>query len=383
MTASLYIHIPFCVSRCAYCDFYSRAVFPRDPAVFRYLDKLTLDIITKITVYGVREIPTVYIGGGTPSLLGADGIERLLFCVTGSAVARGARLSPNAEITVEANPDTMNEAFLSMCKEYGVTRISVGVQTFHDECRERVNRPGSGLMVKRKLALLNKVFPGAFSADLISGLPGQDEAVLAEDMRTLLKYRPVHVSLYDLTPPGNRRRKLRGILPEDRKAALWIRGRDMLLEAGYEQYEVSNFALTPGTWSAHNIRYWLMRNWVGVGKTASGTIINDEKGEGIRETDGSFEPLDSETLMKETLLMGFRFCEGPDRDLFQKRFHRTIEETIPASLAKWEKRGVIRKGTTKPEPRGLLFLDGFLRDCFAEIKEKGTPALRLTIDERG
>ena len=371
MTASLYVHIPFCVSRCSYCDFYSRAVSPRDRGVFRYLAKLTRNIVTKIMVYGVREIPSVYIGGGTPSILGADGIERLLFCVKEELRVVGARLSPNAEITVEANPDTMNEAFLLVCKEYGVTRISVGVQTFHDECRRRVKRPGSGLMVKQKLSLLNKVYPGAFSADLISGLPGQDEAVLMEDIRTLLKYRPAHVSLYDLIPHGNHRRKLRGLLPEDRKAALWIRGRDMLLEAGYEQYEGSNFALTSDARSAHNIRYWLMRNWIGAGKTASGTIIDDEKGEGFRETEGSIEPLDSDTLMKETLLMGFRFCEGPDRELFQKRFRRTIEETIPTSIAKWEERGVIRKGTTKHELCGLLFLDGFLRDCFSEIAEQG------------
>jgi oxygen-independent coproporphyrinogen-3 oxidase len=364
MTASLYVHIPFCVSRCAYCDFYSQAVSPHDPAVFRYLDGLLTTIAAKLTAYGVREIPTIYVGGGTPSLLGADGIARLLSHVTEEPT--GARLSPNAEITVEANPDTMDEAFLSACKKRGVTRMSVGVQSFHDECRKRVGRPGSGLMVKERLTLLNEIFPGAFSADLMSGLPGQDETVLIEDIETLLAYRPAHVSLYDLIP----HKRLPGLLSEDRKAALWIKGRDALIKAGYEQYEVSNFALTRGSRSAHNIRYWQMRNWVGAGKTASGTIIDDEKGEGFRETDDCIEQLDSDTLMKETLLMGFRFCEGPDRTLFEKRFHRTIEETIPASLAKWEERGVIRKGTTRPEPRGLLFLDMFLRDCFSEMAAK-------------
>ncbi|MDR1467882.1 MAG: coproporphyrinogen III oxidase family protein [Spirochaetaceae bacterium] len=368
MTASLYIHIPFCVSKCAYCDFYSQAVSPRDPAVSRYRETLLAEIAAKITAYRVNEIPTIYVGGGTPSLLGAKGITRLLSFVTAGPI--GARLAPNAEITVEANPDTMDEAFLAACKEHGATRVSVGVETFHDECRKRVGRPGNGLMVKKKLALLNKMFPGAFSADLMSGLPGQDEAVLKEDIKTLLAYRPAHISLYDLIPHGNFPGKFRGLLPDDQRAALWIKGRDILLEAGYEQYEVSNFALTVGARSAHNIRYWRMQNWIGVGKTASGTIIDDEKGEGFRETDGCIEPLDSDTLIKETFLMGFRFCEGPDRELFKRRFHRTIEETIPASLAKGEERGVIRKGTTKPEPRGLLFLDSFLRDCFAEIASK-------------
>jgi oxygen-independent coproporphyrinogen-3 oxidase len=270
---------------------------------------------------------------------------------------------PDAEITVEVNPDTIDAPFLLAVQSGGVTRVSIGIQTFDDVSRKAVYRIGSGRMAHEKLVLLSGIFPGAFSADLMSGLPGQNEAVLMEDIETLLRYRPAHISLYDLIPHGN----LPGLLPEDEKADLWIKGRDTLVGAGYEQYEVSNFALTTGARSAHNIRYWLMHNWIGAGKTASGTIIDDEKGEGFRETDGYIERLDSDTLIKETFLMGFRFCEGPDRDLFMRRFKKTIEETIPVSLAKWEKEGVIRKGTTKPEGRGLLFLDSFLKDCFLEI----------------
>jgi oxygen-independent coproporphyrinogen-3 oxidase len=367
VTASLYIHVPFCVSKCAYCDFHSAAAARGDPAVARYAERTLAEIARNVARYQVAAVPSVYVGGGTPSILGADGIVRLLSFVTeGTAAEQKVPVLADAEITVEANPDTMDEAFLAACRECGVTRISLGVQTFDNACRNHVNRVGSGTMAQEKIALLNEIFPGAFSVDLMSGLPGQDERILLADIETLLKFHPAHISLYDLIPHGSLAGS-RDLLPEDEKAALWIRGRDALLAAGYEQYEVSNFARSVSARSAHNIRYWLMQNWIGAGPSASGTVINDDTGTGIRETDGQTELLDADALMKETLLMGFRYCEGPDAALFKRRFHQSVADTIPASLAKWTKRGVIRAGTLKPEREGLLFLDSFLRDCFAEI----------------
>jgi oxygen-independent coproporphyrinogen-3 oxidase len=366
MTASLYVHVPFCVSKCAYCDFHSAAAARGDPAVAQYAEKVLAEIARKVARYGVTAVPSIYVGGGTPSILGGDGIARLLSFVTAGA-GKSVPVLPDAEITVEANPDTMDESFLAACRTHNVTRISIGVQTFHDVCRSRVGRIGSGTMVQEKLSLLSEVFPGAFSADLMSGLPGQDERILMADIETLLKFHPAHISLYDLIPHLS---DSRGLLPEDKKAALWIRGRDTLLAAGYEQYEVSNFARSAQARSAHNIRYWLMQNWIGVGPSASGTVIHDDAGTGVRETDDHIEKLDTDALIKETFLMGFRYCEGPDAALFKRRFHQSIEDTIPVSLAKWTKRGVIRTGTLKPERDGLLFLDGFLRDCFAEVAEQ-------------
>jgi oxygen-independent coproporphyrinogen-3 oxidase len=364
MTASLYIHIPFCVSKCAYCDFYSVPVSAHDPAVTRYLDDLRVEITEKLNAYGVRHIPSVYIGGGTPSILGADGIARLLRFLTQETPA--AFLPADAEITVEANPDTLDAPFLQACIAHGVTRVSVGVQTFNDTCRAAVNRVGEGRMAEEKIALIHTLFPGSFSCDLISGLPGQTGEILRQDIETLLAHRPAHISLYDLVPHGT----LPGLAPEDERAELWIKGRDMLVGAGYEQYEVSNFSLGPETRSAHNIRYWRMQNWIGAGKSASGTLIDDTTGEGFRETDGFRERLDRDTLMRETFLMGFRFCEGPDAELFQRRFGQTIEAVIPVSLAKWRDKGALRGNTTALNTGGLLFLDTFLRDCFAEIVAK-------------
>jgi oxygen-independent coproporphyrinogen-3 oxidase len=364
MTSSLYIHIPFCVSKCAYCDFHSRPIAPSDPAIERYLDGLLVEISGKIRNHGVLTIPSVYIGGGTPSMLGARGIARLLSFITENLAAC---LTPDCEVTVEVNPDSIDAAFLETCKRRGATRISIGIQTFNDACRAKVNRQGSGKAALEKLALLRGVFPSSFSADLISGLPGQTRSILAKDIETLLASGPPHISLYDLMPHG----AMSGLLSEEERAALWLGGRGALLKAGYEQYEVSNFA-RPQARSAHNIRYWRMQNWIGAGEAASGTIIDDDTGTGFRETAGRVERLDSPTLIKETLLMGFRFIEGPDAALFRRRFGKTIEETIPCSLATWRAKGVVRKDAAAPSPQGLLFLDSFLRDCFAELSPSRT-----------
>jgi oxygen-independent coproporphyrinogen-3 oxidase len=198
------------------------------------------------------------------------------------------------------------------------------------------------------------------------------------------------VSLYSLTvEPGT---ALAGrprpfLPPPDEADRLWIRGRDLLEAAGYEQYEVSNFA-RPGNRCRHNIRYWRMENWLGLGPAASGTIIDDETGTGRRHTAlpdvdswlaacspaGEFGPglwteecLDRPTLMKETLLMGFRRVEGPDPDLFRRRFGLTLEEAIPRTLDAWRRRALLHADRTALTRGGLLFLNAFLRDAFGEL----------------
>jgi oxygen-independent coproporphyrinogen-3 oxidase len=249
------------------------------------------------------------------------------------------------------------------------------------------------------LSLVREIFGGggaSFSADLITGLPFQDEKILRKDIESLLAYDPGHVSLYSLTlAPGTPLEEKKGtsLLPPAGEAdRLWIAGRDLLLEAGYEQYEVSNFA-KPSFRCAHNIRYWRMKNWLGAGPAASGTIIDDASGTGRRFTvpadvdlwlashgrgRGALEDaefLDTLTLMKETFLMGFRFTEGPDAELFSRRFGRTIEETIPGALEKWRNRGFLRERGESPglSGEGLLFLDSLLPDVFAEIDSRRGP----------
>jgi oxygen-independent coproporphyrinogen-3 oxidase len=384
MTASLYIHVPFCAGACDYCDFYSIPLKDGDKRLDRFIDVLIEDIRGQIGTFGLTRIPTVYIGGGTPSLLGAPRLGRLLSAL--------ASLLPNApeEFTLELNPESAGEALLEACRAGGVSRLSVGIQSFYGPSRRGVGRLGEG--GPESLRLIGDIFGKDFSADLISGLPFQDREILLRDIETLLAYHPGHVSLYALsleagTPLEKAVREGRVSLPRGEEAdALWLAGRDALEQGGYPQYEVSNFSL-PGKASRHNIRYWLMENWLGAGPAASGTLIDEGEGTGRRYTmpadaasylgEAGSPPrppplreefLDRLTLMKETLLMGFRYMEGPDEGLFRKRFHQGLAEAIPRTLGRWQERDLVRRDKTALTREGLLFLNPFLVDCFRELE---------------
>jgi len=394
MTASLYLHIPFCAGVCDYCDFFSVPINAQNNVnvintfIDNFINNLLTDIKEQIAFFNVDHVPTVYIGGGTPSALGAQRMERLL---AGIRTLLEPMQEGVKEFTVEANPESADEDFLRVCADGGVSRISLGVQSFHDPARRAVHRIGDSALVEQRLALAGRYFPGAFSVDLITGLPFQTEAIVREDLERALACRPGHVSLYSLTlepqtPLGERVRRhgaAKLALPcGDEADALWIAGRDALEKAGLAQYEVSSFAL-PGKTCAHNIRYWRMENWLGAGPAASGTIIDDETGTGRRYTypadierynggkGKSVEELDRDSLIRETLLMGFRYRGGPDPLMFRRRFGYGIEECIPQTVNRWRGRGFFAPAAPgdrlAPSPNGLLFLNAFLRDAFAEL----------------
>jgi oxygen-independent coproporphyrinogen-3 oxidase len=393
---SLYLHVPFCAGLCDYCDFYSIPVAASDPRIDRFVDALLSDAEYTVTAFGLRRLPTLYIGGGTPSLLGPQRIGRLL------AGLRSILPEFPGELTLEANPESAGGPFLEACREGGVSRISLGVQTFHEPSRRRLHRLGPASLLPERLRLVRSLFGSSFSADLITGLPGQDRRVLLDDLEKLLAYEPGHVSLYALTveagtPLEEALRRGRVRLPDaDTADRLWLLGRDTLVQAGYGQYEVSAFAL-PGQEAAHNIRYWRMENWLGLGPAASGTVIDDQEGRGRRYTvtadlDAylaapvearspapssrgnphlSVEDLSSLTLMEETCLMAFRYIEGPDLGLFTRRFRRELPECIPGTLSRWRSRGLLRPERAALTPEGLLFLNPFLAECFEELAGKG------------
>jgi len=386
MTASLYIHVPFCLQKCDYCDFYSVPITPDTdsaPLMDPYINAVLGDIEEQINLFNIDNIPTVYIGGGTPSVLGAERITHLLTSINALLSNMNA---PPLEFTVEANPESTDEAFLRACVEGGVSRISLGVQSFYEASRKAIRRQGGIRQIEDALALVARHYPLAFSADLITGLPFQTGAVVSDDIRRLLSFPVAHISLYSLIlePQTPLSARAASLPPTDEADNLWIAGRDLLENESYRQYEVSNFCL-PGKASVHNIRYWRMENWLGAGPAASGTIINDETGTakrftcppdiesyiripGSRVNHAIVEELNRTDLIKETLLMGFRYCEGPDNRLFKQRFGRGIEDVIPKTIALWGERDFFQTGQElKPSKQGLLFVNGFLRDAFGEL----------------
>jgi len=376
--ASLYIHIPFCASLCDYCDFYSvTAKSLNDDYIRSFLSALIIDIKSQIDFFSVKEIPTVYIGGGTPSVLGKS--IGVLF----DALKTIPFFSP-VEFTIEANPESLTEGFLDACMAGGVNRLSLGVQTFHEPSRIAVNRMGDSRVIQKRLALIRQ-FPFALSFDLITGLPCQNEKIILDDIKHVLDFAPAHISLYSLTIEDNTpledkiKNKTVNLPDRDLSDSLWLAGRGALLNAGFEHYEISNFARNVhGSRCLHNIRYWQMQNWLGAGPSASGTIVNEKEGSAERftlapDTDVYIkeilsgqtainnallcnrEEIKKNVFLKENLLMGFRYAGGAESNLFKQRFGVTIEDCIPKTLEKWK------------EKNKMLFLNQFLSEAFEEI----------------
>jgi len=373
-SASLYVHIPFCGSFCDYCDFYSVTVKNlNENYIESFITAIINDIKFQIEYFNIDEIPTVYIGGGTPSILGAK-----ISCLF-DALRKIPFFSPE-EFTVEANPESITEEFLSLCRRGGVNRLSLGVQTFHEPSRLSVNRKGNALFLESQLNFACQYFPGAHSGtdlsfDLMSGLPYNDEKIVMEDINRIRALKPSHISFYSLTVEKNTslEEKIKAkkiILPDsDKSDSLWLFGRDMLVSEGYNHYEVSNFA-PDGKQCLHNMRYWQMKNWIGAGPSASGTLIDEETTQAKRFTyaqdvdayiktplitSAHCENLDKTALLKDTILMGFRCKQGPDRELFKSRFGCSLGECIPKTLEKWKGKDI------------MLFLNSFLHDAFEEV----------------
>jgi oxygen-independent coproporphyrinogen-3 oxidase len=292
------------------------------------------------------------------------------------------------EFTIEANPESITETFLRSCREGGVNRISLGVQTFNEKSRNAVGRTqglseNELISLYSKLSLVSQYYKDDFSVDLITGLPFQDEKIILEDINKVMEYKPSHISLYSLTvehmtPLDKKIKSKKIMLPnQDFADSLWITGKDALVKAGFEHYEISNFALKNKK-CIHNMRYWQMKSYLGAGPCACGTIIDEDTGKAKRFTypacvdsykNAPFfsnticEELDRLDLLKDTFLMGYRYKEGPDAELFKQRFGCSIEDKIPKTLKKWK------------DKDKMLYLNSFLEQIFDELENQSEYAL--------
>lgn len=262
----LYIHVPFCARRCAYCDF-SIAVRSTVPHA-EYADALRRELDIRCAPDVPWELDTVYLGGGTPSKLGTAGIERVL-----DLVRADATLTPGAEVTIEANPEDVTRDAARAWRAAGVNRVSLGVQSFDDAVLSWMHRTHDAAAVPRAVDALRAAGIRNYSLDLIFALPAAVTRSWESDVARALELAPAHLSLYGLTIEPHTvlgRREARGELeesPDERYEREFLHAHDALGEAGFEHYEVSNFG-RPGLHSRHNSAYWAGVPYAGLGPSA-------------------------------------------------------------------------------------------------------------------
>lgn len=268
---SLYIHIPWCVQKCPYCDFNSHAL-KGDVPHQEYVDHLLADLKTDLPMVNGREITTIFIGGGTPSLLSSQAMQQLL-----DGVRALLPVSPQAEITMEANPGTVEADRFSGYQQAGINRISIGVQSFSPDKLARLGRIHGPDEAKRAAHLAASLELRSFNLDLMHGLPDQSLDEALDDLRQAIALSPPHLSWYQLTIEPNTSFGSRPpVLPDD--DALWdifSQGHQLLTAAGYQQYETSAYA-KPGYQCQHNLNYWRFGDYLGIGCGAHGKITFED-----------------------------------------------------------------------------------------------------------
>lgn len=269
---ALYIHVPFCRRRCAYCHFDIKVLHRKtDPVPFyrTYIECLTRELQTRAARFRDRILSSIYYGGGTPSRLAAASLE-----IIQSTIARSFRLESDCEISMEVNPEDGNADYLKAIGELGITRVSFGVQSFHEPSLRAVNRPHGGQQALAAIAAA-PTFAGGISLDLMLGLPFQDFASLEKDLEHVAALAPNHLSVYmlerDLPTPLDKSPLLALAPDEDRQADFYERVLETLSAQGYTSYEISNFS-RPGFECRHNLTYWRGGDYLGVGPAAHGRV---------------------------------------------------------------------------------------------------------------
>jgi putative oxygen-independent coproporphyrinogen III oxidase len=269
---SLYIHFPWCLSKCPYCDFNSYPLSDK-PSIKAYVNKLLFDFDCTSREYANKELISVYFGGGTPSLLPPEAITTIL-----NHVKKTFTLMPNTEITVEANPGTINLSLCHALKKSGVNRLSLGIQSFNDDKLELIKRIHTAKEAIKAVETIKKAGFRNFNLDLMYGLPEQSPKEALEDLKQALRFQPPHLSWYQLTidQPQTIKNFARVKLPNHEK--LWETqkaGQEYLKAQGLLQYEVSGYSSSAATRCNHNLNYWLYGDYIGIGAGAHGKVTLD------------------------------------------------------------------------------------------------------------
>lgn len=367
---SLYLHSPFCTNKCGYCDFNSWGETARAPQE-QWLTAIQKQIAfwapkVRSGGYAVR---TVFHGGGTPSLIALDLFEKL------SQSLQAFDLSSCMEWTIEANPETLTQESLALYESLGVTRLSVGLQSFDDGDLQRLERRARKKDNLRALELIQKYWKGRWSGDLMFGLPGQTLEKWRTQLDTLLPFQPKHISCYQLTLTTARSKNWQQP-GEDELLKQFEWTREYLKDKGLVRYEVSNFAV-PGFECEHNLVYWRTGFFLGLGPGAAGVLPTDLLGGGHQKQPDRFEawaqkagdenfeksilsPRSHDDAIKEKLMMSLRLAEGIKLSEFPK---------LQNVFERWQKHGWAQEsqGHLALSESGLAILNTLLVEAFEHI----------------
>lgn len=333
----LYLHIPFCKAKCAYCDFYSLA--GSEEKMDAYVQALTDHLVETAPMAQSHTVDTVYLGGGTPSYLGAERIGKLL-----QAVKKHYRVDKRAEITLEANPDSLpSEKELKALRKLGLNRVSLGVQSSDDAMLRRLGRVHSWQQVQAAAEAVRRAKIEHLSVDLIYGLPDQTLADWEKTLSDAVSLNADHISCYGLkleegTPLWQQRETL--TLPDDDvQADLYLYTVEYLQRLGYEQYEISNFA-RKGCESRHNLKYWQLEEYAGFGPGAH-SDFGGVRYAYARDLDSYLhgelilsesESIDQSERQREYLMLRLRTAKGVDVREFENRFRQRFDVLAPILL---------------------------------------------------
>ena len=367
---SLYIHIPWCVRKCPYCDFNSHAVKDEIPQQ-RYIDALLRDFETELPAIQGRTIETIFIGGGTPSLFDADGISRIL-----QGIANLTPVAGDAEITMEANPGTFEQERFAGFYAAGVNRLSIGVQSFESaklQALGRIHNCNDAIHAAEKA---REIGFDNFNLDLMHGLPDQSPSQALDDLQQAIELQPTHLSWYQLTIEPNTEFFSRPPrLPEDE--TLWDiqeQGQLLLAQNDFQQYEISAYA-RPGKQARHNLNYWQFGDYIGIGAGAHGKISWPEQGliqrrwklrqpkaymEHLKQSAGEQE-IAPQNRPFEFMMNALRLHNGVPAELFSQRTGLRLK-SIEQQLLKQRQNNLLVEDTRliAPTEQGRLFLNDLL-----------------------
>lgn len=354
----LYVHIPFCVQKCLYCDFLS---MPVDEAVRRhYVNQLIEEIEQKAGIYSGYRVPTIFFGGGTPSILSDGQIVEMM-----EALQRNFHIEKDAEITIECNPGTLTKEKIAAYKASGINRISLGLQSAKNQELKKLGRIHTFEEFLHNYDLVRKMGFDNVNVDVMSALPGQTVSDWEYTLKEVVKLKPEHISAYSLiieegTPfyqsyAADEHRREEGEEPfflpnEETERTMYQLTGELLLEKGYERYEISNYA-KKGRECRHNIGYWTRKNYLGLG-LGSASLMENVRFSNTSDLKaylaGDFEPPEREVLgrkeqMEEFAFLGLRMMKGISRSRFAKVFGVEIEAVYGDVIQKMTTQGLLKQ----------------------------------------